>query len=60
MQDEHMLVEGYYTTCVIPTLCQKANVDAPVINEIYKMVYEGKNVKKSIEDLMNREIENIK
>ena len=58
MESEFKLVEGYYTVGAIPKLC-KSNVSAPIFNEIYKIIYEGKNAKKSIEDLMKRDAELI-
>ena len=59
MKEVHKLVEGYYTVGVIPKLCSKAKVKAPILNEIYKIVYENKNAKRSIEDLMSRQAEFI-
>lgn len=53
------LAEGYYTTGAIPQLCKKANVHAPVVTEIHKIVYEEKDPQKSIEYLMNRGAEYI-
>jgi len=52
-------VEGYYTAGVIPILCEKTGVKAPILNEIYKIVYEEKDPTASIKDIMNREAENI-
>ncbi len=59
MEKKHKLVEGYYTTGVIPMLCEKTGVRAPILNEVYKIVYEEKNPLESIKDIMNREVENI-
>ncbi|KAA0003132.1 MAG: hypothetical protein FE044_01930 [Thermoplasmata archaeon] len=56
---KHKLVEGYYTAGVIPILCEKTGVKAPILNEIYKIVYEEKDPTASIKDIMNREAENI-
>ena len=59
MEKKHKLVEGYYTAGVIPILCEKTGVKAPILNEIYKIVYEEKDPTASIKDIMNREAENI-
>jgi len=59
MKENHKLVEGYYTVKVLKELSEKSKVQAPILTEIYKIIYDGKNVKESIEFLMNREIENI-
>jgi glycerol-3-phosphate dehydrogenase (NAD(P)+) len=57
MQTENKLVEGYYTTEMIPKLCEKANVYAPIFNEIYGIVCKENDAVKSIKHLMNRELE---
>ena len=59
LQKKHKLVEGYYTVKVIPRLCNKAKVEAPIFNEIYKMIYENKKPSESIEYLMSRDVEYI-
>lgn len=59
MEKKHKLVEGYYTTAVIPMLCEKTGIIAPLLNEMYKIVYEEKDPRTSIGDIMNREAENI-
>ena len=59
LQTEHKLVEGYYTVKSIPELCKKTGVEAPIFNEIYKIVHENKNPSESIEYLMKRDMENI-
>lgn len=60
MQLEHKLVEGYYTTGAIPKLSMKVKVKTPIFNEIYKIVYKEKDPLKSINELMNMKLENIK
>jgi len=59
MKTAHKLVEGYYAVGAIPKLCRNASVDTPILNEIYRIIYEGKNAKKSIGDLMERDAEYI-
>lgn len=59
METEHKLVEGYYTTGAIPKLSKKTNVNAPIFNEIYKIVYEEKDASESIKYLMSRKLETI-
>jgi len=59
MKSEHRLVEGYFTVESIPILLKNSQIKAPILQEIYNIVYNGKNPKSSIGDLMFREIENI-
>ena len=60
MEKDRKLVEGYYTVNSIPKLSEETGVKAPILNEIYKIVYEGKHPRKSIEDIMKMEAEKIK
>ena len=59
MKKKRKLVEGYYTARVIPMLCEKTRVRAPILSETYKIVYEEKDPMTSIKDIMDREAENI-
>ncbi len=58
-----MVVEGIKTTKSVYELAKKYKVTMPITTEIYKVLYEGKNVKESLNDLMIRdkkhEIEDI-
>lgn len=49
-------VEGYYATEMIYGLSQKYNVELPIINECYQVLYNNKDVTKSVPDLMRRPI----
>ena len=39
MKEAHKLVEGYYAVGAIPKLIKNANVNAPIFNEIYQIIY---------------------
>lgn len=58
-----MVVEGIKTTNSTYQLSQKYNIDMPITKEIYSVIYEGKDVKNSVNNLMVRdrknEMENI-
>lgn len=58
-----MVVEGIRTTKSTYRLAEKYNIDMPITEEIYKVLYEGKDVKEAVPDLMVRdkkhEMENI-
>ncbi len=47
-------VEGYYAAESAYKLAQKYNVELPIINECYKVLYQGGDVEKTVGNLMNR------
>jgi glycerol-3-phosphate dehydrogenase (NAD(P)+) len=49
------VAEGYPTTRSAYFLAQKKQVETPVIDEVYRMLYEGKNLARGVRDLMTRE-----
>lgn len=50
-----MTVEGYRTTHAAYELAKKINIEMPIVNEIYKVLYEDKKPNQAIKDLMGRE-----
>ena len=50
-----MTVEGYKTTHAAYLLAKKANVEMPIVNECYGVLFEGKSPKEAIRHLMQRE-----
>lgn len=51
-----MVAEGVETTRSAYQLVQRHNVIAPIITEIYKILYEDKDVRQAMLDLMMREV----
>ncbi len=51
----HAVVEGYPTARSAYHLARVRSVSTPVIDEVYAMLYEGKDVRKTVSDLMVRE-----
>ena len=49
-------VEGYSTTEAIYKIILKKKVDAPICTEVYRVLFQHKNPKRSIQDLMNRSL----
>jgi len=47
------VAEGVYTTKAIYSIAKKHNIYTPIANEVYKILYEGKKVKKSLRDLLS-------
>ena len=50
------LAEGYYTAKAIKNLCDRYSVDMPICTEVYRVLYEGKDVRETIETLFSRSI----
>ena len=49
------VAEGYPTARSAYRLAQKHRVSTPVVDEVYAMLYEGKNVRQAVRDLMSRD-----
>lgn len=47
-------VEGYYAANMANSLAYKYSVEMPIVNECYKIMYEEKDVKRALLDLLNR------
>ncbi len=50
-----MVVEGVTTAKAAHELALKKNVSMPITNEAYKVLFEGKNAKQAVVDLMTRD-----
>ncbi|MBI4372624.1 MAG: NAD(P)-dependent glycerol-3-phosphate dehydrogenase [Candidatus Omnitrophica bacterium] len=55
LADMQQVAEGVETTRSAYQLARKHGVTAAIISEIYKMLFEDKDPKQALEDLMNRE-----
>ena len=47
-------VEGYYAADMINSLAKKYKVDMPIVSECYSLMYENKDVRQTVSDLLNR------
>lgn len=54
LKETDMVVEGVATSKSAFDLSRKYNVDMPITCEIYKVLYENKDPKKAVHDLMTR------
>lgn len=54
LKETDMVVEGVATARSAFDLAKKYNVDMPIACEIYKVLYENKDPKKAVHDLMTR------
>ena len=50
------VAEGYPTTRSAFQLARNHKVTTPVIDETYAMLYEGKDVRQAVRDLMSRDL----
>jgi glycerol-3-phosphate dehydrogenase (NAD(P)+) len=56
LEDMVEVAEGVRTTKSISSLSRKYNVELPIAKEVYNVLFENKNPKDSILDLMQREL----
>lgn len=49
-------VEGVKAAKIVYEIAQEQNIDMPIVEEVYKVLYENKEPKQSIKDLMNRQL----
>jgi glycerol-3-phosphate dehydrogenase (NAD(P)+) len=49
------VAEGYPTARPARELARKHNVETPIMEEVYAMLYEGKDVRQAVQDLTARE-----
>ena len=54
IQEQKQVVEGYYTTKAAYTLSKRFNIEMPITEELYKILYEDKNLKLSLNDIKKR------
>jgi glycerol-3-phosphate dehydrogenase (NAD(P)+) len=55
VKDSVSVAEGYPTARSAYQLAQKLSVTTPIIDEVYAVLYEGKNVGRALQDLVQRE-----
>lgn len=55
MQPGTRLAEGVPTCRSAYRLARQLNVETPIIDEVHAMLYEGKNVRKAVSDLLSRD-----
>ncbi len=56
IESQKSVVEGYRATLCLKELCRQKGVDAPILSQIYSILYEGKEPMAALEALMNREL----
>jgi glycerol-3-phosphate dehydrogenase (NAD(P)+) len=56
MKGVKTVAEGVKTARAARDLSKKFNVDMPVVDEVYQILYEDKDTRRAVKDLMNREL----
>ncbi len=56
MQGAKTVAEGVKTAKAARALAQKYKIDMPIVDEVYQLLYEGKDPKLAVKDLMTREL----
>ncbi|OPY79525.1 MAG: Glycerol-3-phosphate dehydrogenase (NAD(P)+) [Syntrophorhabdus sp. PtaU1.Bin153] len=51
---QHQVVEGYYTISAAYVLSRRLGVEMPITEELYKIVFRGKDLQKSLNDIKRR------
>lgn len=52
----YMVAEGVKTTKSLYDMVEKLKIDAPILNEVYNIIYLQKNCRKAVSDLLRREL----
>jgi glycerol-3-phosphate dehydrogenase (NAD(P)+) len=55
-RDMNMVAEGIKTSISAYQLGKKIGVDMPIINQVYKILYQGKEPRSAVRELMTREL----
>jgi glycerol-3-phosphate dehydrogenase (NAD(P)+) len=55
VKEIHMVVEGIPTTKAVYELAKDLNIELPITNELYKVIYENADPRESVSILMNRD-----
>ena len=55
IENQRTVVEGYYTIDAAYHLSKKLNIVMPITDELYQIVYKGKDVSISLHDIIKRE-----
>ena len=56
VQGQKSVVEGYWATHCFKEVLAKDGIEAPILSEIYSVLYDSKDSKKALLDLMTREL----
>lgn len=55
IKNQRNVVEGYYTVNAVYHLSKQLNIEMPITEELFKIIYEGKDIQASLQDIIRRE-----
>jgi glycerol-3-phosphate dehydrogenase (NAD(P)+) len=55
LSSSKQIAEGVYTAKAIYELSKKMSIEMPICNEVYYIIYEGKELKMAVKDLITRQ-----
>lgn len=55
LKEVKMVVEGYYTTEPVYRISQKLDVSMPITTEAFEILFNGKDARQAVSDLMSRD-----
>ena len=58
INNNNTIAEGYFTTKAIYNLVKSKNIDAPILNSIYRVLYKDANPRDEAASLLNRPLKN--
>jgi glycerol-3-phosphate dehydrogenase (NAD(P)+) len=56
MKGSATVAEGVKTAKAARDLARRYRIDMPIVDEVYQLLYEGKDPKQALKDLMTREL----
>ncbi|MCG8525332.1 MAG: NAD(P)-dependent glycerol-3-phosphate dehydrogenase [Opitutales bacterium] len=56
IEDKGMTVEGYWTCKSFHDICLKKGIEAPILDQIYRVLYEDQNIPDALVALMGRDL----
>ncbi len=56
MKGAKTVAEGVKTSKAARDLARKFNIEMPIVDEVYQILYEGKDPRLALKDLMTREL----
>jgi len=56
LENMSMVAEGVNTTKIIKELSREYNIEMPISEQVYKVLFENKSPKKAVRDLMTRDL----
>ncbi|MBA4389519.1 MAG: glycerol-3-phosphate dehydrogenase [Syntrophus sp. (in: bacteria)] len=54
VNNQRNVVEGYYTVNAVYNLSKRLNIEMPITEELFKIIYEGKDIQASLQDIIRR------